>query len=106
MITNLANLCRYTEEKILFTSLWKKWLKKWLKKLKIAKKKKTDKKHFKKPLKMSEEYKKHFKQAEECHISGRSYTEKDIRVRDHCHTVLQKNIEDLHIKIVMSITLG
>ena len=69
-------------------------------------KKKTDKKHFKKPLKMSEEYKKHFKQAEECHISGRSYTEKDIRVRDHCHTVLQKNIEDLHIKIVMSITLG
>lgn len=22
---------------------------------------------------------------EECHICGRSYTEKDTRVRDHCH---------------------
>ena len=30
--------------------------------------------------KMSEEDEKHFKQAEECHICGRSYTEKEIRL--------------------------
>ena len=40
---------------------------------------------FQKPLKKSEEDEKHFKQAEECHICGRSHTEKDTRVRDHCH---------------------
>ena len=36
-------------------------------------------------MKRSEEDEKHFKQAEECHISGRLYTEKDTRVRDRCH---------------------
>lgn len=32
---------------------------------------------------MSEEDEKHFKQGGKCHICGKSYTEKDTRVRDH-----------------------
>ena len=41
-------------------------------------------KHFNKPLRMTkddEEYQK----ADKCHICDKKYTNKDIRVRDHCH---------------------
>ena len=47
--------------------------------------KKVMKKHFDKPLRMTEVDKAEFKKAEECHICEKKYTEKDIRVRDHCH---------------------
>ena len=46
--------------------------------------KKAMKKHFDKPLRMTEVDEKEFKKAT-CHICDKKYTEKDIRVRDHCH---------------------
>ena len=47
--------------------------------------KKVMKKEFNKPLKMTKEDEKKFQKAEECHICDKKYTDKDIRVRDHCH---------------------
>ena len=43
------------------------------------------KEKFNKPLRMTKENEKEFKKAEECHICNKKYTDKDIRVRDHCH---------------------
>ena len=47
--------------------------------------KKTMKQCFNKPLKMTNDDVDAFEKAEECHICNKQYTEKDIRVRDHCH---------------------
>ena len=47
--------------------------------------KKVMKKYFNKPLRMTEENEQEFKKATTCHICDKKYTEKDIRVRDHCH---------------------
>ena len=47
--------------------------------------KKTMKTFFNKPLKMTKEDEEEFEKAKECHICDKKYTEKDIRVRDHCH---------------------
>ena len=47
--------------------------------------KKVMKKYFNKPLRMTEENEQEFKKTKECHICDKKYTEKDIRVRDHCH---------------------
>ena len=46
---------------------------------------KVMKKEFNKPLKMTKEDEEEFKKAKECYICDKKYTEKDIRVRDHCH---------------------
>ena len=43
------------------------------------------KKHFNKPLVMTEIDKQHFKTMDRCHICGEKYADKDVRVRDHCH---------------------
>ena len=43
------------------------------------------KKHFNKPLVMTEVDEHHFKTMDGCHICGEKYTDKDVRVRDHCH---------------------
>ena len=43
------------------------------------------KKEFNKPLRMTKDNEDKFKKAEDCHICNKQYTEKDIRVRDHCH---------------------
>ena len=43
------------------------------------------KKHFNKPLKMTKENEIDFQKATKCHICDQQYTDKDIRVRDHCH---------------------
>ena len=43
------------------------------------------KKHFNKPLKMTKENETDFQKATKCHICDIKYTDKDIRVRDHCH---------------------
>ena len=43
------------------------------------------KKEFNKPLRMTKDDEEKFQKAEECHICDKKYTEKDIRVRDHCH---------------------
>ena len=43
------------------------------------------KKHFNKPLVMTEKNKLDFESSEKCHICNKQYSDKDIRVRDHCH---------------------
>ena len=43
------------------------------------------KKHFNKPFVMTEVDEQHFKTMDGCHICGEKYTDKDVRVRDHCH---------------------
>ena len=43
------------------------------------------KKRFSKPLVMTEDDETHFKLMDKCHICGNKYTDKDVRVRDHCH---------------------
>ena len=63
-----------------------KFLENMLKEVKYCKN--IMKKHFNKPLRMTEENEQEFKKATKCHICDKEYeeyTEKDIRVRDHCH---------------------
>ena len=43
------------------------------------------KKHFNRPLVMTEDDEMCFKLMDKCHICGEKYTDKDVRVRDHCH---------------------
>ena len=43
------------------------------------------KKRFNKPLVMTEDDEKRFRTMDGCHICGEKYTDKDVRVRDHCH---------------------
>ena len=43
------------------------------------------KKEFNKPLNMTKENEEEFQKADECHICNKKYSDKDIRVRDHCH---------------------
>ena len=43
------------------------------------------KKHFNKPLRMTEDDEKELQKANECHICNKKYNENDVRVRDHCH---------------------
>ena len=45
------------------------------------------KKRFNKPLVMTEVDGQHFKTMDGCHICGEKYTDKDVRVRDHCHII-------------------
>ena len=47
--------------------------------------KKVMKKEFNKPLRMTKEDEEKFQKAKECHICDKKYTNKDIKVRDHCH---------------------
>ena len=43
------------------------------------------KKRFNKPLVMTEDDEQRFRTMDGCHICGNKYTDKDVRVRDHCH---------------------
>ena len=43
------------------------------------------KKHFNKPLVMTEDDEQRFRTMDGCYICGIKYTDKDVRVRDHCH---------------------
>ena len=47
------------------------------------------KKHFNKPLVMTDDDDMRFKLMDKCHICGEKYTDKDVRVRDHCHITRQ-----------------
>ena len=72
------------------------------------------KKEFNKPLRMTKDNEDKFQKAEECHICNKQYTEKDIRVRDHCHITgkyrgsahqdcnlkLRLNPEDIKIPVI------
>ena len=43
------------------------------------------KERFNKPLVMTEDDEQHFRTMDRCHICGNKYTDKDMRVRDHCN---------------------
>ena len=43
------------------------------------------KERFKKPLRMTENDELCFKLMDKCHIFYEKYTDKDVRVREHCH---------------------
>ena len=43
------------------------------------------KKNFNKPFVMTEVDEQNFKTMDGCHICGEKYTDKEVRVRDHCH---------------------
>ena len=60
-----------------------KFMEKMLEEVKYCKK--TMRKCFKKPLKMTKNDLDAFEKAKECHICNKQYTSEDIRVRDHCH---------------------
>ena len=60
-----------------------KFMEKMLEEVKYCKK--TMRKCFKKPLKMTKNDLDVFEKATECHICNKQYTSDDIRVRDHCH---------------------
>ena len=45
------------------------------------------KKHFNKPLVMTEVDEQRFKTMDGCHICGEKYIDKDVRARDHCHII-------------------
>ena len=47
--------------------------------------KKVMKKKFNKPLRMTKDDEEKFQKANECHICNKKNTNKDIKVRDHCH---------------------
>ena len=60
-----------------------KFMEKMLEEVKYCKK--VMKTFFNKPLKMTKEDEEKFEKATTCHICDKKYTEKDVRVRDHCH---------------------
>ena len=60
-----------------------KFMEKMLEEVKYCNK--IKKKHFNKDMIMTKKDIKDFKTADKCHICKRKYTDKDIRVRDHCH---------------------
>ena len=69
---------QYRNEKAVY-----KFMEKMLEEVEYCKK--TMKQCFNKPLKMTAVEVDAFEKAQECHICNKQYTEKDIRVRDHCH---------------------
>ena len=60
-----------------------KFMEKMLEEIKYCKA--VIKKHFNKPLVMTEADEQRFKTMDGCHICGEKYTDKDVRIRDHCH---------------------
>ena len=60
-----------------------KFMKAMLEEVKYCKR--VMKKEFNKPLRMTKDDEEKFQKAEECHICDKKYSDKDIRVRDHCH---------------------
>ena len=64
-----------------------KFMEKMLKEVKYCSKIMENK--FNKPLKMTVKDQKDFQKANKCHICEQVYTDKDIRVRDHCHVTGQ-----------------
>lgn len=60
---------------------------------------------FTKPLKMTDEDEQCFKTAQEFHICGQKYSDKDIGVRDHCHITGQyrgSEQQDCNLKLRIS----
>ena len=84
-------ICCYDDKYSKYTRIYRgenavyKFMEKMLKEVKYCKA--VIKKHFNKPLVMTEVDEQHFKTMDGCHICGEKYTDKDVRVRDHCHII-------------------
>ena len=82
-------VCCYDDKYSKYTSIYRgekavhKFMEKMLEEVKYCKT--VIKKHFNKPLVMTEVDEQCFKTMDGCHICGEKYTDKDVRVRDHCH---------------------
>ena len=82
-------VCCYDDKYSKYTCIYRgenavyKFIEKTLEEVKYCKT--VIKKHFNKPLVMTEVDKQCFKTMDRCHICGEKYTERDVRVRDHCH---------------------
>ena len=82
-------VCCYDDKYSKYTRIYRgenavyKFMEKMLEEVKHCKA--VIKKHFNKPLVMTEVDEQHFKTMDGCHICGEKYTDKDVRVRDHCH---------------------
>ena len=72
------DICIYRGENAVY-----KFMEKMLEEVKYCKA--VIKKHFNKPLVMTEDDEQRFKTRDGSHICGEKYTDKDVRVRDHCH---------------------
>ena len=82
-------VCCYDDKYSKYTRIYRgenavyKFMEKMLEEVKYCKT--VIKKHFNKPLVMTEVDEQNFKTMDGCHICGEKYTDKDVRVRDHCH---------------------
>ena len=82
-------VCCYDDKYSKYTGIYRgenavyKFMEKMLKEVEYCKA--VIKKHFNKPLVMTEVDEQHFKTMDGCHICGEKYTDKDVHVRDHCH---------------------
>ena len=82
-------ICCYNDKYSKYTSIYRsekavyKFMEKMLEEVEYCKA--VIKKHFNKPLVMTEVDEQHFKTMDGCHICGEKYINKDVRVRDHCH---------------------
>ena len=82
-------VCCYDDKYSKYTCIYKgenavyKFMEKMLEEVKYCKT--VIKKHFNKPLVLTEVEEQNFKTMDGCHICGKKYTDKDVRVRDHCH---------------------
>ena len=72
------DICIYRGENAIY-----KFMEKMLEEVEYCKN--VVKNEFNKPLKMTDDDELCFKLEEKCHICNKKYTDKDIRVRDHCH---------------------
>ena len=82
-------VCCYDDKYSKYTRIYRgenavyKFMEKMLEEVKYCKT--VIKKHFNKPLVMTEVDEQNFKTMDRCHICGEKYTDKDVSVRDHCH---------------------
>ena len=73
-----SDICIYRGENTVY-----KFMEKILEEVKYCKA--VIKKHFNKPLVMTEVDEQHFKTMDGCHICGEKCTDKDVHIRNHCH---------------------
>ena len=82
-------ICCYDDKYSKYTSIYRgenavyKFMEKMLEEVEYCKA--VIKKHFNKPLVMTEVDEQNFKTMDGCHICGEKYTDKDVCIRDHCH---------------------
>ena len=82
-------VCCYDDKYSKYTCIYRgentvyKFMEKMLEEVKYCKT--VIKKHFNKPLVMTEVDEQNFKTMDRCHTCGEKYTDKDVRIGDHCH---------------------